>query len=139
MENTKSSVEINLVQRYGLKKEYDSLVNEEKRGRDALNSGRFQEAMEVFGRLREEYDKLSKQSINSRFRVEINPTSIDFGDIGREGSNRTVTITNVGSMPNGIKGGRIEGGFRGQYGTCAYQSCAHCAWRIMRLQYRNKS
>jgi len=104
MENAKSYLDVSLLERYGFKKEYIDLQNQEAKASKCLQDGAYQEASEIFERVRLGYKGLDKQGISTRFRIEVIPPSIDFGNaLSGEKVSRTITISNIGMVTIGLR------------------------------------
>jgi len=123
MESAKSYVDISMLERYGFGREYVDLQNQERQGKTYLQDGNFQEALEIFGKVKQGYKGLDKQEISSRFKIEVVPSSIDFGTVQMgDKISRTITISNTGTAPVVIRSINIK--LRAQSGQFGYRDVA---------------
>ncbi len=122
MELVKKGLDINMIQKYKAKSEYDSWVDKEKEGKKCLEDGKFEEARNIFEEINKGYTGLDWQRLRRRYNLDIVPVSVNFGSVRVLGWNiagrirsKTILVTNKGTQSIGIKEAIIESPIQGEF------------------------
>ncbi len=133
MELVKRSLDMNMIQKYKAKSEYDSLVNKEREGKRCLEDGKFEEARNIFEEINKGYAGIHWQKLRTRYQLNIVPESVNFGRVPVLGwiiggkRSKTIWVTNKGTQSVGIKGATIDSPIQGEFHFSFWvnQGCLH--------------
>lgn len=133
METAKSNVDIKLVEKFGFKQEYNTLLSQESKGKENFEENQYKEAKEIFEKVRSEYagltnkvvglqkaeedrtekertEKLRQEALNIKNQMEIAKSNVDFNLAERYGFKEEIKslLTQESQGRKALEAGRYQ-------------------------------